>query len=123
VKHLTKLEIKETNEGSYSLTSPFVVTHDGIRYKVPEGFPTDLATIPWPVTVFLPQDGPYKASAVFHDFLLEEMYAGRLDISRTKASRLFYLSLRYEKIPLVKSLVLYSGVRLKDLQKYIEKKL
>jgi hypothetical protein len=39
------------------------------RITVPEGFVTDLASIPRPVWDLLPPDGPWTKAAVIHDFL------------------------------------------------------
>ena len=35
---------------------------------VPKGFKTDLASIPWPVSMFIPIVGRYNQSAVLHDY-------------------------------------------------------
>ncbi len=36
---------------------------------VPAGFRTDLASIPWPGSMFIPRSGKYNQCAVLHDFL------------------------------------------------------
>lgn len=39
---------------------------DGQHHHIPAG-KTDLATMPWPLCLVFPQDGPYKQEAVAHD--------------------------------------------------------
>ena len=36
---------------------------------VPKGFLTDLASVPWPVSMLIPKSGAFNQSAVLHDFL------------------------------------------------------
>jgi len=36
---------------------------------VPQGFETDLASIPWPASMLLPKSGIYNQAAVLHDYL------------------------------------------------------
>jgi hypothetical protein len=48
--------------------------------RVPAGTKTDLATMPWPVSLVYPPDGPYKQAAVLHDYLWS--------VARTKADYL-----------------------------------
>ena len=122
VTYKTQLNLVEIKEGSWELLEDFIFEINGIEYIVPKGFPTDLATIPWPVCIFLPPDGEYKESAVIHDFLLKEMYSGRLDIDRTIASTVFLKSLIYQKIDKVTILILYSGVRFLDGVRFLQYK-
>jgi hypothetical protein len=44
-------------------------THAGDRITLPDGFVTDLASIPRPAWSLLPPDGPWALAAVFHDLL------------------------------------------------------
>lgn len=36
---------------------------------VPEGFETDLASVPWPACMFITRSGRYNQAAVLHDYL------------------------------------------------------
>lgn len=52
-------------------------TSDELKYEVakddiitvPDGFITDLASVPWPVSMFIPKSGRYNPPAIVHDFL------------------------------------------------------
>ncbi len=39
------------------------------RIIVPKGFSSDLASIPWPASMFIPKSGKYNSAAVLHDYL------------------------------------------------------
>ncbi len=53
--------------------------------KVPAGFETDLASIPWLLWGVFPPDGVYTKAAVIHDFLYSKAY-----VSRDQADHIFY---------------------------------
>lgn len=75
------LEYKFAN-GYYNGRPLYVITkefnyivgsiHDPLNWKitVPVGFVTDLASVPWPLSIFFKPDGPWAKAAVIHDFLL-----------------------------------------------------
>lgn len=42
------------------------------RIRVPKGFVTDLASVPWPATLFIPKSGAYNPAAVIHDYLYQK---------------------------------------------------
>ena len=39
------------------------------RIIVPKGFITDLASVPWPASMFIPKSGKFNSAAVLHDYL------------------------------------------------------
>lgn len=39
------------------------------RIRIPQGYITDLASVPWLATLFIPRSGFYNACAVLHDYL------------------------------------------------------
>lgn len=41
------------------------------RIFVPARYKTDLASVPWPATLFIPKSGAYNPAAVVHDFLYQ----------------------------------------------------
>ncbi len=56
--------VELTSDFEYSLgagNSPLVI-------RVPSGFRTDLASIPWALRWVFPPDGPYARAAVLHDW-------------------------------------------------------
>lgn len=54
-------------------------------FKVPVGYVTDLASIPWPLNIFFKPDGEWAKAAVIHDFL----YTDYPDISTVVADAVF----------------------------------
>lgn len=120
MRFFNKLHLKKEEGKFWSVTLPFMVGAGDYFYVIPRGFKTDLATIPFPINLWLKPDAEYKESAVFHDFLLKQMYSGSLEITRTEASRKFLNSLIYQEIDIYKIIILYSGVRLRDLYKFIQ---
>lgn len=115
----TKLNIIKISEDRWVLVSDFEFIYNGKRNVIHKGFKTDLATIPFPISVLLKPDGDYKESAVIHDWLLKRMYGGDEKITRAYASSVFLESLIYQEIPVYHIIPLYIGVRLYDLYKYI----
>lgn len=80
----------------------------GLRLLVPEGFQTDLMTMPrifWP---FLPPHDPrYAAACVLHDYLCR--WQG---FSRVVADAVFYEALRVLGVGWFKATLIYAAVRL-----------
>ena len=103
----------------WQLEEEFKFTYQDKKYIVETGFITDLASVPYPIKLWLKPDGIYKESAVIHDFLLRERYSGK-DISRTQASRIFLASLRYQEVVWYNTLPLYAGVKLLDLVRWVQ---
>lgn len=87
------------------LTRP-LVWNGAQRIVVPEGFPTDLASVPAPFRALLNPNGPSKRPAVIHDYVY---WAWLMD--RLAADRLFALALAAEGVhPAIRSLY-FAGVR------------
>lgn len=121
MKYESNLHIKSKGSGMWELLSEFRYTYKGSNYTIPIGFPTDLASIPPFVSCWLKPDGVYKESAVIHDWLLKRMYNGDTSITRRYAAKVFLDSLIYQNIPKHEIAVLYTGVRIYDLYKFIKK--
>jgi hypothetical protein len=93
-----------TKEFSYSfgsIDSPVAV------FRVPEGFNTDFASIPWPFRLWFPPDGPWAKAAVVHDFLCNNPY-----ISNIAKDSIFYESLRVLRINTIISYMFFTAVRI-----------
>lgn len=58
--------------------------------EVPANTLTDLATMPWPISLVYPPDGPYKQAAVLHDYLWS--------IAKTKADYLMADAIFYDAL-------------------------
>lgn len=77
--------------------------------RVPRGFRTDGASLPWFVRAFLPPLGDYFPAAVVHDWLLVE---GR--VSREDAAHVFKGVLKELEMPEWLVNTFYWGVRAND---------
>jgi len=73
---------------------------------VPEGFLTDLASVPRPFWVLIPPDGEYTAAAVVHDLLYSIQ-----DRKRSEADAIFLWAMRDLGVPTWKRLIMYRAVR------------
>lgn len=71
---LNELEVKPTfnRPGYWTLTRPlFFRTRDGYRVEVPQGYETNLASIPRLLQGIVQVNGRHRAAAVVHDFLYD----------------------------------------------------
>jgi len=78
----------------------------GGLYVVPQGFPTDLASIPVLLWFFLPPFGNYLSAAVLHDWFCKQEWISRLD-----GDKLFLEAMLASNVKLWKAYVMYYGVR------------
>jgi hypothetical protein len=77
---------------------------------VPKGFETDLASVPFPLTFFIPKDGTHTQAAVLHDWL----YCSSLLHLRTRkeCDLIFLEAMKVLKVPMWKRHIMYRAVRL-----------
>jgi len=111
-----------------SFTSPLIVTptpdgrkwklwkeftyHIGSKYssdfiRVPKGFVTDFASVPWVLWTFLPSWGRYGKAAVIHDYI----YQKHCKI-RKEADYIFYEAMLVGGTQHWKARIMWAGVRL-----------
>jgi len=96
-------------QNDYHTCAPIHINIDGEIYVVPQGFTTDLASIPKPLWSFIaPQFTSYVAPSILHDYLYgcsnffnrkidDEIFYSALisnDVSRYTAAK-FYLAVRF----------------------------
>lgn len=94
-------------DNKFRLTSPFLVSIDGKEtIKVPEGFETDLASVPRVPVVYLTVGNIGHKAAVLHDWLYATNY-----FNRAKCDLLFYHALRESGIGYFNAQAMYLGVR------------
>ncbi len=85
---LSPLNVRSVKDG-WILLEPLHWDIDGLRFAVPAGFKTDLASIPSCLRWIISNDNPnIRAPAVLHDYLLA------LGDDRNEADQIFYLALR-----------------------------
>ena len=77
------------------------------RIVVPEGFETDLASIPAPFTPLIPVDGRHRAAAIVHDWLCR-----RGEIERKTADRVFLEAMTVLQEKAWRRYTMYAAVRL-----------
>ena len=77
-----------------------------IRVVVPEGFETDLASIPRIARVFIVKNGLHRAAAIVHDYLCR---LGLL-FSRVQADRIFLEAMKVCGVPLVRRRLMFWAV-------------
>jgi len=119
---------KFMGEHQYQITKEFTYHIGSLensigKVTVPEGFVTDLTSIPWPLSLLLPVDGPYAQAAVLHDYMYVVIAQNTLMnkisdndkykvLSRIVADAIFYESLKVLKINPILSRLFYWAVRL-----------
>lgn len=74
---------------------------------VPEGFRTDLASVPWPAVMFIPVNGKYNQAAVLHDYGYYSQTR-----SRKEVDDIFLESMAILGVPFWKRQIMYRAVRL-----------
>lgn len=85
----------------------------GLTVTVPQGYLTDLASIPRPFWWLLqPFDPQYAAAAVLHDFLLSWQSIDGDPFDHATADAIFYEAMRILGVPLWKAVLMYLAVRL-----------
>lgn len=93
----------------FTLCEALIVNVNGIQYTIPQGFITDLASVPrifW--TIDPPTDTRTISAAIFHDYL----YSCPNNLSRYKVDAIFYDALLLGGESRFKSFKYWLGVRL-----------
>lgn len=93
----------------YQLCEPLDYWINGIPFEVPQGFKTDLASIPRPLwSLYSPAKSEYMTASIIHDYL----YTCEDGLSRADADAVFYRVLRYQGVSQYQAYKFYLGVRL-----------
>jgi hypothetical protein len=116
---LTRLELAPTTDGEWVLTEPLraAVHFKGgawVILTVPEGFPTDLASVPRLPVLFLLFGGKARVPAVLHDYLYEQ------GADREYADAVFLAAMKDE--PGWRRFLMWAGVRLGGWAYYLNGK-
>lgn len=104
-----KLELLPDNQ--WRLLSSFIYYTGDIDNRnfieVPEGFITDLASVPrifWPI---FPPNGNYAKAAIIHDYL----YVNAIN-SKQYADNIFYEAMGVLNVPYIRKILIYYAVKL-----------
>ncbi|MCX7128071.1 DUF1353 domain-containing protein [Aeromonas sp.] len=79
-----------------------------IRLYIPEGFITDLASVPRAIWSFVPPYGLHTRAAVIHDWL----YRSKLQITRAEADKVFLEIMQQDEVDPVLAKLMYRAVRM-----------
>ena len=80
--------------------------------RVPVGFETDLATIPWPINLFFKPDGPWVKAAVVHDYLYSLNNTEWFQVSRVVRDSIFYEGMLVLKVNKAVAFLFHAMVRI-----------
>lgn len=111
-------QMEPLGNGKWRLCHPYRAPAYGTWVRIPEGFETDLASIPRILTPFIQRDELGRAAAPVHDALYQ--WAGRiytddgtdLTLRRRQVDALFRLLMRLEGVPAWRRTVAWLAVRL-----------
>ena len=112
---ITKPSILPHDSVNYSLNSPMVIAIDGHILAVPQGFITDLASIPrifW--SVMAPNLPSFVYPSIAHDYL----YSCNLKHTRFWADEIFYSLLLNEGVKPARAYCMFIAVRIFGLYYY-----
>lgn len=108
VEYITEPCLIPVKGNRFKLCDNMIVRVNDEYHVVPNGFKTDLATIPrimWPI--FAPSDYDTIAPSVMHDW----DYCCVANLDRKKADEIFYYGLIYQGASPVKAYIYYVAVR------------
>jgi hypothetical protein len=105
-KFLT-VKINPAADLPYTLVGHHTVVYGDLVFSIPDGFQTDLASIPrWLLLLFSPT-GRHQSAALVHD----RLYRTQI-LPRVVADAIFLSLLKYDGVPAWKAYAMYLAVRL-----------
>lgn len=104
---LSELILTPSDGDKWALVNPLIYRAGEQCFIVPEGFQTDLASIPQLLRPLFPVHGKHTRAAVVHDWLYQ---AGTVD--RETADAVFSLAMRESGVSWIKRKLFYSAVRI-----------
>ncbi|MFX4223515.1 MAG: DUF1353 domain-containing protein [Thalassobaculum sp.] len=110
-----ELILRKLNGPEWEVLEPFRYWSRAMQgwIRVPAGFTTDLASIPWFGRWYVSVDGDHTKAAVVHDFLYTLASARDFpDLPRRDADRVFREALRLRGVGPIKTWIMYAAVRI-----------
>lgn len=92
---------------NWYLLNDFKISIDGEEITVPKGFVTDFASIPPPISWWLPKWELYGQAAIVHDFLYWDQHC-----KQEQADQILLIAMRDDKVDFFSRNTIYTGVRL-----------
>lgn len=105
VRFLNNLHLTVLKDDSFQLSRDFYVQLDDTEMCIPEGFTTDLASVPRVPFVYIAVGGRGHKAAVIHDFL----YFNTM-FTREICDKYFYYALRESGVNYFYAKAMYLGV-------------
>lgn len=115
----TPLIARSYRKGEWKLEASLLYeTNTGFLIEVKEGFITDLASIPRPLTIFFNVNGNHRKAATLHDWLYankgkitNEKTGKKTTLSRLNADKLFLEAMSKTGVGFLRRWAMYLGVR------------
>jgi len=102
------VQVEQIDARNWRLLAPLAyVDRYQRRWVIPEGFVTDFASVPKPLTGLIPRSGRHNAAAVLHDWL----YVTR-PLPRKEADRLFLEAMADSGVTIPHRGLMWAAVRL-----------
>jgi len=105
---LTRVLLTPLKSNVFSISEDFYVRVEDEIIKIPNGFTTNLASVPrilW--NIFPPQEYVFIEPAILHDYL----YTCHKGYTRERADEILYSFLLYNQVPKFTARLFYLGVR------------
>ena len=104
------ITVRRSDDDEWTVVGKLVYRGKKDIFEVPDGFPTDFATVPRVVVWLIPRFGRYTLPAVLHDWLCTEGIRQGTVTSR-EADGIFRRSMRELDVPVVRRWLMWTGVR------------
>lgn len=108
---LSELVLIPTDGNKWKLSQPLSYSSASFSTIVPEGFKTDLASIPRIVRPLIPVHGKHTRAAVLHDYLYVSQKIQGEWIKRSHADRAFYNAMLELGVNRFKARIMWGAVR------------
>ena len=104
------ITVRRSNDNEWTVVGKLVYRGKKDIFEVPDGFPTDFATVPRVVVWLIPRFGRYTLPAVLHDWLCTEgIRQGK--VTSREADGIFRRSMRELDVPVARRWLMWTGVR------------
>jgi hypothetical protein len=104
------ITVRRRDDDTWAVVGKLVYHGKRDSFEVPDGFPTDFATVPRAVVWLIPRFGRYTLPAVLHDWLCTEgIEQGR--VTSRQADGIFRRAMRELDVPVARRWLMWTGVR------------
>lgn len=109
-KYGGRMVVEQLDAERWQLVIPLAYAGNEQKFLVPEGYISDLASVPRIVAWLIPKNGNYSRAAVLHDYLLTDaLKVGK--VTSNEADGIFRKAMRELGVPRVKRWLMWTGVR------------